>query len=191
MTNLVGFAEKRNNFRNECLKDDAERHRIKNGRKKCKTSVFQIKPSRISCHCEAAARPWQSLSQRHGIPWRSTGVRSKKEYLSQKTGDLLHRFASSLFIPRFCFVPRNHSSFRDDKSFRQRLPRRAQKLRPPRKDRIVRLDRKHGTQNPIFGIRKTFLICCLILAVPDFFDSLKTTRPLEPRGHVVCRLFIR
>ena len=32
-----------------------------------------------------------------------------------------------LFIPRLCFVPRNHISFRDDKSFRQRLPRRAQK----------------------------------------------------------------
>ena len=35
----------------------------------------------------------------------------------------------------FCFVPLNHSSFRDDKSFRQRLPRRAQKLRPPRNDK--------------------------------------------------------
>ena len=24
------------------------------------------------CHCEAAERPWQSLSRRYGIPWRST-----------------------------------------------------------------------------------------------------------------------
>ena len=44
---------------------------------------------------------------------------------------------------------------------------------PPRNDRIGRLDRKYGTQNPLFGFRKTLLICCLILTVPDFFDSLK------------------
>ena len=51
------------------------------------------------------------------------------------------------------------------------------KLRPPRNDRIGRLDRKYGTQNPLFRFRKTLLICCLILTVPDFFDSLK-----RPRG---------
>ena len=62
-----------------------------NGRFYCKTYHFL-------CHCEAAARPWQSLSLRHGIPWRSTGARNKKKFLSQKTGDLLHRSASSLFI---------------------------------------------------------------------------------------------
>ena len=49
-------------------------------------SYFTPKPSRFSCHCEAAARPWQSLSQRHGIPWRSTGARNKKKSLSQKRG---------------------------------------------------------------------------------------------------------
>ena len=87
------------------------------------------------CHCEAAARPWQSLSRRHGFPWRSTGARNKKESLSQKTGDLLHRFAPAFLISRFCFVTRNHSSLRNDKLFRQRLPRRAQKLRPPRNDK--------------------------------------------------------
>ena len=76
------------------------------------------------CHCEAAARPWQSLSRRYGIPWRSTGARNKKKSLSQKWDSPLHS-ASSLFIPRLCFIPRNHISFRDDKSFRQRLPRRA------------------------------------------------------------------
>ncbi len=54
---------------------------------------------------------------------------------------------------------------------------RVGRTRPPRNDRIGRFDRKHGTQNPIFGFRKTFLICCLILTVPDFFDSLK-----HPRG---------
>ena len=54
---------------------------------------------------------------------------------------------------------------------------RVGRTRPPRNDRIGRLDRKHGTQNPIFGFRKAFLICCLILTVPDFLDSLK-----RPRG---------
>ena len=96
---------------------------------------FPNKTVPISCHCEAAVRPWQSLSQRHGIPWRGTGARSKKKSLSQKTGDLLHRFAPAFLISRFCFVTRNHGSFRDDKSFRQRLPRRVQKLRPPRNDK--------------------------------------------------------
>ena len=86
---------------------------------------FPNKNVSISCHCEAAARPWQSLSQRHGIPERSTGARSKKEYLSQKTWESLRRFASYFFISRFCFIPCNHSSLRDDKPFRQRLPRRA------------------------------------------------------------------
>ena len=66
----------------------------------------------------------------------------------------------------FCFVTRNHSSFRDDKSIRLRLPRRAQKLRPPRNDKIDRLDRKHGTQNSIFGIRKN-----VSYLLPDFDGS--------------------
>ena len=117
-------------------------------------SYFTPKPSQFSCHCEAAARPWQSESQRYVIPHRSTGARNKREALSQKTWDSLRRFASSFFILRFCFVSCNHISFRNDKSQRQRLLRRAQRMRPPRNDRIGRLDRKHGTQNPIFGIRK-------------------------------------
>ena len=83
-----------------------------------------------------------------------------------KNMDSLRRFASSFFISRFCFVPRNHSSFRDGKSLRLRLPRRAQKLRPPRNDKIDRLDRKHGTQNSIFGIRKN-----VSYLLPDFDGS--------------------
>ena len=66
MTNLVGFAGKRNNFRNETfengtisetkrLKDDAERHRAKNDRIKQKTPVFQTKTPRFGViarpHC--------------------------------------------------------------------------------------------------------------------------------------------
>ena len=57
MTNRVGFAGKRNNFRNETiesgtvfgtkrLKNDAGQHRAKRPHKR-KTSVFQIKPSRF------------------------------------------------------------------------------------------------------------------------------------------------
>ena len=86
------------------------------------------------------------------------------------------------------WLRRTGNFVRNDKSHRQRLPRRAQKLRPPRNDRIDRLDRKHGTQNPIFGFRKTSLICCLILTVPDFFDSLKRPRGSdESRGRCYLR----
>ena len=62
---------------------------------------------------------------------REYKARGKPYY---KKGDSLRCLASSFFILRFCFVPRNHSSFWDGKSFRQRLPRRAQKLCPPRND---------------------------------------------------------
>ena len=86
--------------------------------KNLRGKLFYPKTSRFSCHCEAAARPWQSESRRHGIPWRSMGARSKRKTLSQKTWDSLCRFASSFFILRFCFVPRNHSSLRNDKSHR-------------------------------------------------------------------------
>ena len=81
------------------------------------------------CHCEARSDVaiLKSKSQRYGIPCRSTGARSKKKSLSQKTWDSLRRFASSFFISRFRFATCNHSSFRDGKSFRLRLPRRAQK----------------------------------------------------------------
>ena len=48
-------------------------------------SYFTPKPSQFSCHCEAAARPWQSESRRYGLPWRSTGARNEKKSLSQKT----------------------------------------------------------------------------------------------------------
>ena len=42
MTNLVGFAGKRNNFRNERLKDDAERYRAKNSRINEKRPNFRV-----------------------------------------------------------------------------------------------------------------------------------------------------
>ena len=126
MTNLVSFAGKRNNFRNETFEKRCRATPRKKRPQKMKNVRFPNENVPILCHCEAALRPWQSLSRRHGIPWRSTGVRSKREALSQKM-DLLRRSAFSLFLSRFCFVPRNHSSFRDGKSLRLRLPRRAQK----------------------------------------------------------------
>ena len=87
----------------------------KNNRQNEKRPFSKLKRSNL-CHCEAASRPWQSLSRRYGIPWRSTGVRSKREALSQKTWDSPLHSAFSLFLPRFCFVPRIHISLRDDKS---------------------------------------------------------------------------
>ena len=98
-----------------------------------KNGRFSTENLPFLCHCEAATRPWQSLSQRYGIPHRSTGARSKKKSLSQKR-DSLRCHASSFFILWFCFVPPYHISLRNGKPFRQRLPRRAQKLRPPRND---------------------------------------------------------
>ena len=38
---------------------------------------FIVKPT-ILCHCEAAARPRQSLSRRYGIPQRSTGAENDR-----------------------------------------------------------------------------------------------------------------
>ena len=95
MTNLVGFAGKRGIFRNETfengaisgterLKNGAEQHRAKNDRIKQKTSVFQTKTFQF-CVIARSAATWQSLSDRRGIPWRSTGVGNKTAALSQKT----------------------------------------------------------------------------------------------------------
>ena len=66
MTNLAGFEGKRN---------------VDSGWKRLyptKNVRFPNKTVPISCHCEAAERPWQSLSQRHCIPWRSTGAENDK-----------------------------------------------------------------------------------------------------------------
>ena len=105
MTNLAGFEGKRN---------------VHSGWKRLyptKNVRFPNKSVPNLCHCEAAERPWQSLSQRHGIPERSTEARSKKKPLSQKNGFTASFRFLSLYL-WFCFVPRNHSSFRDGKSFR-------------------------------------------------------------------------
>ena len=97
MTNLVGFAGKRNNFRNETFEKRCGAIPRKKRPHKAKNVRFPNKNVPILCHCEAALRPWQSLSRRYGIPWRSTGVRSKREALLQKRG-----FAASF---RFLYLP--------------------------------------------------------------------------------------
>ena len=52
------------------------------------------------------------------------------------------------------FVSFNPTIFRFGMTNRSVKDCRVGRTRPPRNDRIGRLDRKHGTQNSIFGIRK-------------------------------------
>ena len=51
-------------------------------------------------------------------PVAKHGSTKQEEILITKNMDSLRRFASSFFLLRFCFVPLNHSSFRDAVSFR-------------------------------------------------------------------------
>ena len=91
------------------------------------------------------------------------------------------RFAASfrfLFLSGFCFVPSNHISFRDDKLFRQRLPRRAQNLRPPRNDKSGRFCGKMGQ----FPERKGFNNCR---------TSLRSLGLRRPGGRIHFRSFLR
>ena len=60
-------------------------------------------------------------------PVAKHGSTKQEEIPITKTWESLRRSSFSLFIPRFCFVPAYHISLRNDKSIRQRLPRRAQK----------------------------------------------------------------
>ena len=144
MTNLVGFAGKRNDFRNETienetisgtkrLKNDAEQYRAKWAHK-VKTSVFQIKTFQFC----VIARPQCGRGNLKAEGMASRGEAREHEAKRNPYHKNM-RFAVSFCCLTlylwFCFVPRNHSSFRDGKSFRQRLPRRAQKLRPPRNDK--------------------------------------------------------
>ena len=149
---------------------------------------FPNKAVPISCHCEAAARPWQSLSQRHGIPWRSMGVRNKKKSLSQKTW--IH-----------CVVLLPLSLFQGSVSFRAIIVRSGMANRFVKDCRVGRkncallamtksIGSIENTERKIQSLEsvKTFLICCLILTVPVFFDSLKPQAPLfSKRGlRLIC-----
>ena len=91
----------------------------KSGRFYCKTYHFCV-----------IARPQRGRGNLK--VWGMASRGEAREYVARgkpyhKNMDSLRRFASSLFIPRFCFVPSYHISLRDDKSHRLRLPRRAQK----------------------------------------------------------------
>ena len=93
---------------------------------------FQTKPPQFRVIARSAAT-WQSESQRYGIPWRSTGVRSKNH---KKHGNR-------------CFVSRPFSLFQGSVSFRATIVRfgmtnrsvkdcRVGRTRPPRNDKICR-----------------------------------------------------
>ena len=151
--------------------------------KNLRGKLFYPKTSQFSCHCEAAARPWQSESRRYGIPWRSMGARSKREALSQKHG--IRRFISLSL-----------SLFQGSVSFRATIVRYGMTNRSVKDCRVGRkkcallamtksIGSIENTERKIQSLEsvKTFLICCLILTVPDFFDSLKRPRGSdEPRG---------
>ena len=109
MTRLIGFAGKWSNFRNETFEKRCRATPRKKRPPKTKTSVFQIKTFQF-CVIARSAATRQSLSQRHGIPWRSTGARNKKKFLSQKT-----------WIHCFILLPR--SSFQGFVSFRPTIVR--------------------------------------------------------------------
>ena len=85
MTDLVGLAEKRGSFQNEMFENRYEATPRENDRIQQNASVFQTKTFQF-CVIARSAATWQSLSDRRGIPWRSTGARNKKKYLSQKRG---------------------------------------------------------------------------------------------------------
>ena len=68
-------------------------------------------------------------------PGTKHGSTKQEEIPITKNMDSLASFRFLTLYLWFCFVPCNHNSLRNDKSFRQRLPRRAQKLRPPRNDK--------------------------------------------------------
>ena len=85
---------------------------------------FPNKTAPILCHCEERSdvailkfEVWHSVAKHESTKQEGSPI--------TKNMDSLRCLASSFFISRFCFVPRSHSSFRDGKSHRQRLPRRA------------------------------------------------------------------
>ena len=115
MTNLVGFSGKRYSFLNEMFEKRCVATPRKKGRIKQKATVSKTKALQI-CVIARSAATWQSLSQRYGIPQRSTGARSKKEALSQKTWihcfvslplsfRVLLRSVQPYFVPGCRFVP--------------------------------------------------------------------------------------
>ena len=111
------------------------RHRAKNSRINEKRPFSNKNvPIFVSLRGRSAAVAILKFEVWH--PVAKHGSTKQKGSPITKNMDSLLRFASSFFISWLCFVPRNHSSFRDDKSFRLRLPRRG--TRPPRNDKSDR-----------------------------------------------------
>ena len=113
----VGFARK--TYRFCVIARFVQKRNVDSARKRLHTAknvCFPNKDVSNMCHCEAAARPWQSLSQRYGIPWRSTGVETKTAALSQNheircfvslplSFRVLFRSVQPYFVPGCRFVP--------------------------------------------------------------------------------------
>ena len=97
MTNLIGFAGKRNNFRNKTFERRCGATPRKKRPHKTKTSVFQTKTPQFC----VIARPQRGRGNLKAEGKASRGeareCETKKEALSQKM-DSLRRFAVSLFI---------------------------------------------------------------------------------------------
>ena len=75
-----------------------------------KPTIFVSLRGRSAAVAILKPKVWHSVAKH--------GSTKQEEIPIIKTWDSLLCFASSLFISRFCFVPLNHSSLRDDKSFR-------------------------------------------------------------------------
>ena len=105
-----------------------------------KKRPFSNKNVPILCHCEERSDV-AILKSEVWHPVAKHGSAKREEIPIIKTWDLLHRFASSFFILRFCFVP----SYQGSVSFRATIFRygmtnrfvkdcRVGRTRPPRND---------------------------------------------------------
>ena len=144
---LIGFNRKRGRF-------------VENLPRFCPCeAVIQPQQFYQICHCEEGA-----CARRGNL--KAEGMASRGEAREHETkGKPYHKKHGNR-----CVVLRPHSLFQGSVSFRATIFRfgmtnrivkdcRVGRTRPPRNDRIGRLDRKYETQNPIFRFRKTFLIC--------------------------------
>ena len=132
MTNLIGFAGKRNNFRNETFEKRCEATQRKkitanNNRKnrplKMKNVLFPNKNVPIFVSLRGAQRRGNLKAE--GMASRGEARKHEARRNPHYKKGIRRVVSLPLFTPRFCFVPLYHSSLRDGKPFRLRLPRRA------------------------------------------------------------------
>ena len=117
MTNLVGFAGKRNNFRNETFEKRCGAIPRKKRPHKTKYVCFPNKNAPFWCHCEERSDV-AILKFEAWHPVAKHGSTKQEEVPITKNMDSLASFCFPALYLWFCFVPLNHSSFRDGKSFR-------------------------------------------------------------------------